>query len=71
MLARLRPAGALVLIHYPHNQDAGLAYKRFSDTFKDDEGKFSAAKASGSLLAIVLSAGSKGEALEILGGIKP
>lgn len=71
LLARLRPAGALVLIRYPHKQDAELAYKRFVGTQKDDDKKFSAAKASGSLLALVLSAGSEGEALEILGGIKP
>jgi len=71
LLARCRPAGALVLIRYPHKKDAELAYKSFSKNFKDDEGKFSAARASGSLLALVLSTGSKGEALEILGGIKP
>ena len=71
LLARIRPEGALVLIRYPNKKDAELACKRFTETFKDDDGKFSAAKASGSLLALVLSAGSKGEALEILGGIKP
>ena len=68
LLSRLRPAGVLVLIRYPHEKDAELARKRFSDTFKDE---FSAARASGSLLAVVMSASSKGEALEILGGIKP
>jgi len=68
LLARLRPAGALVLIRYPHKKDAELAYKRFSGTFKDE---FSAARVSRSLLAIVFSAGSKGEALELLGGVKP
>jgi hypothetical protein len=71
LLARLHPAGALVLIRYPHEKDAGLAYKRFTDNFRDDDEKFSAAMASGSLLALVLSVGSKGEAREILGGIKP
>jgi hypothetical protein len=71
LLARCRPSGVLVLIRYPYKKDAELAYKRFSEVFKDAEGKFSAARASGSLLAVVLSVGSKGEALEILGGIKP
>jgi hypothetical protein len=71
LLARCRPAGALVLIRYPYKKDAELAYKSFSKSFKDNEGEVSAARASGSLLALVLSAGSKGEALEILGGIKP
>lgn len=71
LLARLSPAGALVLIRYPHKKDAGLAYKRFVETHKDDDEKFSAARASGSLLVVVFSVGTKGEALEFLGGVKP
>jgi hypothetical protein len=71
LLARLHPAGALVLIRYPHKKDAELACKRFVETFKDDDEMFSAAKASGSLLVGVFSVGSKGEALQLLGGIKP
>jgi len=71
LLVRLRPAGVLVLIRYPQKKDAGLAHKRFVETHKDDDGKFSAARASGSLLTVVLSVGSKGEALKVLGGIKP
>ena len=71
LLARYRPAAVLVLIRYPQKKDAELARKRFVETFKDDDKKFSAAKASGSLLAVVLSAASKGEALVLLGGVKP
>jgi hypothetical protein len=78
ILARYRPSGVLVLIRYPHRQDAGLAYKRFVEIFKADqrgvfekEGKFSGARVSGSLFVGVFSAASKGEVLELAGGIQP
>jgi hypothetical protein len=71
LLARLRPAGALVLIRYSQKKDAELARKRFAEAHKDDEDKFSAARASGSLLTVVLSVGAKGEAQKILEGVKP
>ena len=78
LLARYRPAGVLVLIRYPHEKDAGLAYKRFIDVFKADkdgvfekEGKFSGARAAGALFVGVFSAASKGEVLELAGGVRP
>lgn len=78
LLARYRPAAVLVLIRYPHEKDAGLACKRFVEKFKADkdgvfgkDGKFSGARASGALFVGVFSVASKGEVLELLGGIKP
>jgi hypothetical protein len=78
LLARYRPAGVLVLIRYPREKDAGLARKRFVEKFQADkdgifekEGKFSGARASGTLLVCVFSAASKGEVLELAGGVQP
>jgi len=78
LLARYRPSGVLVLIRYPHEKDAGLAHRRFIEKYKADkdgvaerEGKFSGVRVSGSLFVGVFSAASKGEVLELAGGIKP
>ncbi len=78
LLARLRPEGALVLVRYPREKDAGLAYKRFVAKFKADEagvfereGKFSGARASGALFVGVFSVASKGKVLELAGDVKP
>ena len=78
LLARYRPAGVLVLIRYPHEKDAGLACKRFVEEFKayqqgvfEKEGKFSGARAAGALFVGVFSVASKGEVLELVGGVKP